>query len=317
LKFIRRRTINIQYLSASGGFNRKYSIILGIRKKELTMVSDGFIPNDSNAAELYNKKRWWLGMTMGDMLDKTCDLYPSKEALVGSGKRYTYAQLRRQVDIMAYNLILNGLKPGDLALLQLPNLPEFVISYFAMQKIGVVTVLLTVNHTAREIGHLAGLTHPKAWIVTDQYRHMNFLNLVENVRKNCTSLDQIILVGKQKLKDSLHFDDLLHSRAVPEEIKTALEKAHPQPQDVCQILPTGGTTGLPKGASRTHNDYLCNVEYASKAWDINVNDTCLVATTVGYNLALLITGSGGKGYLHWACTDLDQPDRQIRQIVGI
>jgi len=49
----------------------------------------------------------------------------AEEALVGSGKRYTYAQLRRQLEILAYNLILNGLKPGDLALLQLPNLPEF------------------------------------------------------------------------------------------------------------------------------------------------------------------------------------------------
>jgi 2,3-dihydroxybenzoate-AMP ligase/mycobactin salicyl-AMP ligase len=57
---------------------------------------------------------------------------------------------------------------------------------------------------------------------------------------------------------------------------------------VCQILPSGGTTGLPKGAPRTHNDYVCNVEYTSRAWDFNVTDTCLVASTVGHNLALLV-----------------------------
>ena len=43
---------------------------------------------------------------------------------------------------------------------------------------------------------------------------------------------------------------------------------------------------------RTHNDYLCNVEYVARAWDINIKDSCLAATTVGHNLALLVTISG-------------------------
>jgi non-ribosomal peptide synthetase component E (peptide arylation enzyme) len=85
------------------------------------------------------------------------------------------------------------------------------------------------------------------------------------------------------------FNDLLKRTADLKEIKKALEAARPDPRDVCQILPSGGTTGLPKGAPRTHNDYLCNIEYTSKAWDLNVTDTCLVATTVGHNLALLVT----------------------------
>jgi non-ribosomal peptide synthetase component E (peptide arylation enzyme) len=37
---------------------------------------------------------------------------------------------------------------------------------------------------------------------------------------------------------------------------------------------------------------MCNIEYKSRAWDLNATDTCLVATTVGHNLALLVTVTG-------------------------
>ena len=43
----------------------------------------GFRPYDPSAAALYAERRWWLGMTVGDMFDKSADLYPRKEALVG------------------------------------------------------------------------------------------------------------------------------------------------------------------------------------------------------------------------------------------
>ncbi|MBW1775626.1 MAG: long-chain fatty acid--CoA ligase, partial [Deltaproteobacteria bacterium] len=80
---------------------------------------------------------------------------------------------------------------------------------------------------------------------------------------------------------------LMETEADPGDIQSLLEEARPDPGDVCQILPSGGTTGLPKGAPRTHNDYICNLEYVAKAWDLNATDTVLVATTVGHNLALV------------------------------
>jgi non-ribosomal peptide synthetase component E (peptide arylation enzyme) len=256
------------------------------------MVFEGFTPYDTKAAQLYQKKRWWLGITLGDMFDRASDLYPEREALVGSGKRYTWSELRSLVDKMAYNLLQEGFQPGDTVLLQLPNWPEFTISYYALQKAGLVMVLLTVNHTAREIAHLAHLTQPKGWILPDQYRKINCLPLVKQVKKENPVLEKVILIGKEIPEGCLKFGDLLGTKAETRKIRSTLEQAHPDPGDVCQILPSGGTTGLPKGAPRTHNDYLCNIEYKSKAWDLNVTDTVLVAATVGHNLALLVCVTG-------------------------
>jgi len=261
-------------------------------RKETVMTLEGFIPYNSEDAARYEKNRWWLGITLGDMLDKASDLYPRKEALIGSGRRYTYSELRRQADSMAYRLLQAGFKPGDRVLLQLPNLPEFVISYFALQKAGLIMVLLTVNHTAREIAYLADLTRPRGWILPDRYRQTEFIPLIRQIQEDNPGLDKIILAATQTPEGYLRLDDLLRPASNQEALKTVLAKVHPDPNAVCQILPSGGTTGLPKGAPRTHNDYLCNVEYKSRAWHINVTDTCLVATTVGHNLALLVCITG-------------------------
>ena len=254
---------------------------------------EGFRPYDPSAAALYAERRWWLGMTVGDMFDKSADLYPRKEALVGwagdgTEQRYSYAELRQRVDEMAFSLLRAGLVPGDRVLLQLPNWPEFVVTYFALQKAGLVIVLLTVNHTAREVAHLARLTQPAGWIVPGRYRRTDYAPLIAQVRQDVPAMDRVIVVGDPVPVGCLSFAALQESGVGADEIRIVLEAARPEPAAVCQILPSGGTTGLPKGAPRTHDDYICNVEYTSKAWDLNATDRVLVGTTVGHNLALLV-----------------------------
>jgi 2,3-dihydroxybenzoate-AMP ligase/mycobactin salicyl-AMP ligase len=71
----------------------------------------------------------------------------------------------------------------------------------------------------------------------------------------------------------------------------------PQPTDVAHILPSGGTTGLPKAIPRTHEDYLCNVKFLHDAGEMSNDDVCLLAVPVGHNLALLnVVGAALVGY---------------------
>ena len=98
------------------------------------MNLEGFIPYKPGDVERYEGRRWWLGLTLGAMFDKATDLYPAKEALVGQDKRYTYAQVRRLVDRMAYRFHKAGLRRGDTVLLQLPNWPEFLYCIFCTAK---------------------------------------------------------------------------------------------------------------------------------------------------------------------------------------
>ena len=259
-----------------------------------------FPRHNKEDAEEYSARRWWLGITLGDMLDKSADVYPRKEALVDDRVRLSYCELGERVDRLAVGLIQLGIQKGDTVLLQLPNWAEFIYSYFALQKIGAIPVLLISGYLQLEVSHLCQLTEAKAWIVTDVYRKIDYTSFIGAVKQANTELEYIISVraaGNDKVfTTSL---ESLMDRELTADDKHELAARRPLPSDIGHILPSGGTTGLPKGIPRTHNDYICNVEYVARAGEMCTDDIWLVTVPVGHNLALLdgITGCaffGGK-----------------------
>ena len=251
-------------------------------------------------AEKYSKFRWWLGITLGDMLDKTADLYPNKEALVDDRVRLTYSELRERVDKLAVGMIYLGIEKGDAVLLQLPNWAEFVCSYYALQKIGGIPVLLISGYRQLEVNHLCRLAEAKAWIVPDAYRKIDYMSFIGVVKKANPQLKYVISVRARGQDENfaVSLEDLM-DRELNADDKHVLADRRPEPTDVAHILPSGGTTGLPKGISRTHNDYFCNLEHVAKAGEMCTDDIWLITVPVGHNLALLdgITGCvfvGGK-----------------------
>jgi len=254
---------------------------------------EGFTPYKPEDADRYTKLRWWLGITLGDMFDKAADLYPEKEALIDDRTRLSYTQLREKVDRLAIGLMKLGIEPTDRVLLQLPNWAEFVYAYFALQKIGAIVVLMLPRHTQLEINHLADLTKAKAWIVPDRYRKIDYLPVINDVLQSSLSIKYIISArGQGRGEFTTDLDRLIDRTELTEANLSELAERRPDPGEVCHILPTGGTTGLPKAAPRTHNDYISNVEYHARGWELNNNDTCLVSSPVGHNLALLVGITG-------------------------
>lgn len=243
--------------------------------------------------EKYTKYRWWLGVTFSDLLDKAADLYPKKEALIDDRVRLTYGELRERVDRLAIGLLHLGLGKGDTVLLQLPNWAEFVFSYFALQKIGCIPVLLISGYRRLEVSHLSRLTETKAWIVPDVYRKMDYLSFIGEVKKENPQLQYTISVRAQS-QDGIFTTSLerIMERELSDEDQHQLVARRPDPNDVAHILPSGGTTGLPKGIPRTHNDYICNAEYVAKIGEMSSHDIWLVAAPVGHNLGLLVGVTG-------------------------
>ena len=249
-------------------------------------------------ARQYSKNRWWLGLTLGDILDRTADVFPNKEALVDDRVRLTYSELRNKVDQLAMGLMNLGIEKGDTVLLQLPNWAEYVYSYFALQRIGCIPVILISGYRQLEVSHLGLLTEAKAWIVPDVYRKIDYLSMIAEVRRKNPQLRQVISVRGEKGMEGFtaSLESLMERRATPAD-RSEMKKKTPRATDVAHIIPSGGTTGLPKGIPRTHNDYICNVEYLHKAWEMTINDVCLVVVPVGHNLALLnVVGSILMGY---------------------
>jgi len=68
-----------------------------------------------------------------------------------------------------------------------------------------------------------------------------------------------------------------------------LSSFRPDPEEICHLMPTGGSTGLPKIVPRTHNDFYCNFEYRAKAWQRSPQDITLIATPLTHNMAIEVS----------------------------
>jgi len=257
-----------------------------VREGGVGMGIDGFTEYTKEDREKYNRMRWWLGMTWGDMFDKATDIYPDKVGLVDGTGRWTYSQLRKRVDRLAISLMKRGIKPRDWVLLQFPNWHEYIIAFFAVQKIGALTLLLIPRHNQSEINHLCALTKPVAWIVPKHYGKIDYTPIIDGVIKENPQLKHVIWVRAEKNDVYPSFDELIEESDLSEENLRELGQRRPDPDEVSHIMPTGGTTGLPKASVRTHNCYICNVEYHSRVWEITSNDILMVVTPVGHSMAM-------------------------------
>jgi len=251
---------------------------------------EGFREYAAADKERYNKRRWWLGMNWGDLFDKATDIYPDKVGLVDGAGRWTNSELREKVDRLAIGLMRLGIRPKDWVLLQFPNWHEYILSFFAMQKIGALTLLLIPRHNQSEINHLCSLTKPVAWMVPQWHGKTDYLPIIDDVLKENPQLEHVILVRPDReISPFLTMDKLIESAEMTPENLKALEGRRPDPDEVSHIMPTGGTTGLPKASVRTHNSYITNVEYHSRVWEITSNDTLMAITPLGHSMAM-----------HWA-----------------
>jgi 2,3-dihydroxybenzoate-AMP ligase/mycobactin salicyl-AMP ligase len=251
----------------------------------MTGFLEGFTPYKKEDAEKYNRLRWWLGLTFGDLLDKAADVYPDKEAFVDGRSRLTYSQARDQTNRLAIGLMDLGIAPRDRVLVQLPNWNEFVFAYFAVQKIGGVVVLLIDRYRQYEISHLAKLTGATSWITAEKYKKTDYLPIVEDVTKEHSQLKNIILARSQGHGRFRSMEKLIHEVNLDATNLQRLMQRRPNPMEVAHMGPTGGTTGLPKVVPRTHNSLVCTMEYSAYAWEVNIHDVCLLAGPIGHDLA--------------------------------
>jgi 2,3-dihydroxybenzoate-AMP ligase len=251
------------------------------------MPIEGFTPYAKEDAEKYTRMRWWLGMTWGDLFDRHTDVYPEKIGLVDGVGQWTNRDLRQAVDKLAISLMGLGIKPKDRVLLQLPNWHEFVVSFVALQKIGAVVVVLVPRHNQMEINHFCKLTEPVAWILPQQYGKIEYKQIIDDVLKENPQLKEKIIqvraVGATPYHD---LQKLIEQAKLTRGNLKALEERRPDPDECSQILPTGGTTGLPKLSPRSHNCYMNNVEYHAYRWEMNSQDTVMVITPLGHNLSV-------------------------------
>ncbi len=185
----------------------------------------------------------------------------SRPAIVAGDTTLTYATLAARVNRLAHGLRAVGLERGDRVLLRLPNVPDFVVSWLACQKLGVVTVATMSMLRARELAHVAQDAGTRAAIVWGALREE-----LERARVEAPDLGTMIVAGDARASD-VTLDSLAtgHPAVFTAEATDADEMA--------MIAYTSGSTGVPKGCVHTHRDILASADaYARHVLDPSPED---------------------------------------------
>jgi len=91
--------------------------------------------------ECYEREGYWQRLTLGQHLHQWAQRYGGRVALVEGDSRCSYAELDQRADRLAAGFTVLGVQHGDCVLLQLPNSIAFVVSLFALMRVGALPLL--------------------------------------------------------------------------------------------------------------------------------------------------------------------------------
>ena len=103
-------------------------------------------------------------MNIARNLERARLFYPRKTALLFEGRAYTYLELDEKVNRLANGLQALGIRRGDRVALFLPNIPAFVIAYFAVQKVGGIAVSINALLKSDEVKYIVNDDFMGYWL---------------------------------------------------------------------------------------------------------------------------------------------------------
>ena len=266
------------------------------------MPLPGVVAFPPEFAKRYRDKGYWQDKSLREEFATCFSRFSRRIFLVDGGKQYTYADLDRLSTNLALNLLALGLRPLDRVVPTLPNAAEFIVLYFALQKIGAIPIAALVTHRFAEINQFVRLSGARACFYPERHGDFEFEPMIRRVRsgnpdlKLCLSLPQLKRLIEKPGKGNL---DL-----------------RIDPTDPCIFQLSGGTTGIPKLIPRTHNDYAYNSKTAAPVCAVTQDSVLLLALPIAHNLPLACPGiqgyffQGGKVIL----SPTTKPDDMFRLI---
>uniref|UniRef100_A0A1Y1KLU2 Medium-chain acyl-CoA ligase ACSF2, mitochondrial n=1 Tax=Photinus pyralis TaxID=7054 RepID=A0A1Y1KLU2_PHOPY len=218
-------------------------------------------------------------MTIGDLVEESARKYGAINAIVSvcDNQRITYREVLERSSQLANGFLSLGLRKGDKIGLWAPNVPEWIIVFFAAARIGLITVTINPKYQAAELQHALKLCDVKALVCSEKCKTLDFygilLSLIPDLKTSepgnvsCTSiptLKNIITITTSKLKGTYSYYDVMNfgTGEIGDECEVAAE-------DIANLQFSSGTTGRPKVVCLTHFQMVNNAYHMGKRLGID------------------------------------------------
>ena len=229
-----------------------------------------------------------LEQTIGSNFEQTVAARPDAEALVevASGRRWTWAELARDVDALARGLVAAGLERGDRLGVWAPNCAEWTITQYATAKVGVVLVNVNPAYRTHELAYAVNQSGLRVLVATSSFKTSDYRAMIQEVRGQCPTLERVVLL------DTEDWAELVDQGASVSDEELAERAASLRPEDPINIQYTSGTTGYPKGATLSHRNILNNGFFVTETIGFTGADRLCIPVTF-YHCFGMVMGNLG------------------------
>lgn len=216
--------------------------------------------------------------TLSQVLRDTTEQFPQRDAILDPrGITLTYEELDKQVSQLARGMLELGVGKGDKVGLWMPNIPEWVVAYYAIARIGAVVVPMNTRYKTHEVEYILNNSEATTLFAVDAFAGIDYLSMIGEIRSSLPKLKHVIVVGEPG-QDMHTFDAVVEKGlSCVDDGKLAEREASCNPLDNVFILYTSGTTGNPKGAMLSHHNIAKNAEQVTKVLHTEDQDVFLLA----------------------------------------
>ncbi|KGJ05364.1 2,3-dihydroxybenzoate-AMP ligase [Paracoccus halophilus] len=256
-----------------------------------------FTPWPQDLAQRYREAGYWIDRPLTGILDARMAAEPQAAALVCGARRLSYADLDRMSRNLAARLAQAGLGHGDTAIVQLPNVAELFVAFFALLRIGVAPVNALFSHRRLELTAYAQQIAPRVVIASRQHELFRDDAFADELRAG--GVEHVLLLGEDAPERGLGFW-LRDGAELP-------AQAGPTPAgEVAFFQLSGGSTGTPKLIPRTHNDYDYSIRASVDICGVTARTRFLCALPAGHNFTM--SSPGVLGVFHAGGTVVMAPN---------
>jgi fatty-acyl-CoA synthase len=220
-----------------------------------------------------------IGKTIGAFFDDVAARDGDELALIvrHQGVRWTYRQLKAEVDKVARGLVALGLEPGDRIGIWAPNRFEWTLTQFATAKAGLILVNINPAYRVSEAEYALNKVECKALVMARSHKTSDYLAILRELApeldrsatghlhaKRLPHLRLVVLLDGSA-PGCLPFAEIGRLGGGAEEKQLAALASELQFDDAINIQFTSGTTGFPKGATLSHHNILNNGFFTAQA----------------------------------------------------
>ena len=248
-----------------------------------------------------------LGMTIGDMLDRTAQQFPDNKALVCLHQdiRWTYKEFVDKVNEAARAFMAIGVKRGDRVGIWSPNRYEWTVTQFATAKVGAILVNINPAYGVHELKYAMNLAGISVLVTADSFKTSNYREMIYELAPelkrsapgklkadNVPDLRAVINVHPDNHEGMWTWQDFLGFAGDVSEADLAKRQDELQFDDPINIQFTSGTTGNPKGATLTHHNILNNGYFVGESQRLTENDRLVIPVPL-YHCFGMVMGNLG------------------------